>query len=240
VVAMALLLGLWSLLTATAGADSRIWPTPWGIVAQMGRDGWHFYWPDVSTTGAEALKGFVWGNGLAVVLAVVVMLVPALERPLVTLSVVSYCLPIVAIGPVFVIVFSGDTPEVALAAMAVFFTTLVGTLLGLRSADRTSLDMVRAYGAGRVAVLVKVRYKAALPSLFAALRIAAPAAVLGAIIGEYLGGDKGLGVAMINSEEALDISRTWGIAFAATALGAVGYASMALLGRLACPWAKGS
>ena len=77
-----------------------------------------------------------------------------------------------------------------------------------------------------------------LPSLFAALRIAAPAAVLGAIIGEYLGGDRGLGVAMINSEQSLDIARTWGIAFVATAVGAVGYGLMALVGRLLTPWAQ--
>ena len=61
-----------------------------------------------------------------------------------------------------------------------------------------------------------MRFRAALPSLFAGLRIAAPAAMLGAIIGEYLGGDTGLGVAMINSQQALEVDRTWGIALVAT------------------------
>jgi ABC-type nitrate/sulfonate/bicarbonate transport system permease component len=232
------IIGLWEIFTVTVVAGSRQWPTPWSIVTTMVKDGWHLYWPNLQTTMWEAAKGFFWGNVLAVGLALLVLLVPLIERPLVHLSVVSYCLPIVAIGPVFAIVFSGETPKVALAAMAVFFTTLIGMLLGLRSADSTSLDVIRAYGGGRLQQLFKVRVRSSLPSLFAALRIAAPAAVLGAIIGEYLGGDRGLGVAMINSEQSLDIARTWGIALAATAAGGLGYAAVALAGRLLTPWAK--
>jgi ABC-type nitrate/sulfonate/bicarbonate transport system permease component len=73
--------------------------------------------------------------------------------------------------------------------------------------------------------------------LFAALRIAAPAAVLGAIIGEYLGAERGLGVSMINSQQALEVSRTWAIALVATAVAGVGYGITALVGRLLTPWA---
>ena len=83
-----------------------------------------------------------------------------------------------------------------------------------------------------------MRLRAALPSLFAALRIAAPAAILGAIIGEYLGADTGLGVAMINSEQALQIDRTWAIALVATALAGVAYGITALVGRWLTPWAR--
>lgn len=233
------LIGLWEVLTLTVLAGSPIWPTPSGIVVGMVRDGWSFYWPNVQTTLWEATNGFLWGNLLAVALALLVLLVPLVERPLMQLSVVSYCLPIVAIGPIFAIVFSGETPKEALAGMAVFFTTLVGMLVGLRSADRTSLDLVRAYGGSSVHALFKVRLRASLPSLFSALRIAAPAAVLGAIIGEYLGGTRGLGVAMISSEQSFEVSRTWGIALAATALGGIGYGLMALVGWLAVPWARG-
>lgn len=233
-----ILVGLWELFTVTVVAGNRVWPTPWGIARSMVHDGWHFYWPNIKTTLWEATQGFLWGNALAVALALLVLLAPAIERPLMQLSVVSYCLPIVAIGPIFAIVFSGEAPKVDLAAMAVFFTTLVGMLVGLRSVERTSLDLIRACGGGRMHTLVKVRLRASLPSLFSALRIAAPAAVLGAIIGEYLGGDRGLGVAMINSEQSLDISRTWGIALTATAVGSAGYGLMALLGRVLVPWAR--
>jgi ABC-type nitrate/sulfonate/bicarbonate transport system permease component len=119
----------------------------------------------------------------------------------------------------------------------VFFTTLVGTLVGLRSADKTALDVVHAYGGGAIKKLTKVRLRAALPSLFVALRIAAPAAVLGAIIGEYVGGESGLGIAMIASQSGLRVATTWGIALCATAIAGIGYGVTAFIGRRLTPWA---
>jgi ABC-type nitrate/sulfonate/bicarbonate transport system permease component len=233
-------IALWQVLTATLGSGNVEWPTPWSIITLIHSDGWSFYWPNVQTTIWEAIKGFFWGNLVAIALALLILLVPIIEKPLVQLSVISYCLPIVAIGPVLAVSFSGEQPKAILAGMAVFFTTLIGMLVGLRSADGTSLDVIRAFGGGRYQMLVKVRLKSSLPSLFAALRIAAPAAVLGAIIGEYLGGDNGLGVAMINSEQSLNIARTWGIALIATALAGIGYALVAVVGRLITPWARPS
>jgi ABC-type nitrate/sulfonate/bicarbonate transport system permease component len=227
---------VWQIVGTTVFSRNGSVPTPTEILSQMRKDGFDFYWRNATTTLIAAGKGWFWGNALALVLALLVLIVPVLERPIIQLGVTSYCLPVVAIGPVFAIVFNGETPKVVLAAMSVFFTTLIGALVGLRSADPTSLELVRAYGGGPVATLVKVRLRASLPSLFAALRIAAPAAVLGAIIGEYLGAERGLGVSMINSQQSLEISRTWAIALVATAAAGLAYGATALVGRLLTPW----
>jgi ABC-type nitrate/sulfonate/bicarbonate transport system permease component len=229
---------VWQILGETAFRHSVELPAPWAIIQSMRRDGWSFYWPNIETTVSEAARGFAWGNLLAIALALLFLLTPVLERPLLQLGVASYCLPIVAIGPVFAVVFKGETPKVALAGMAVFFTTLVGTVLGLRSADRTSIDLLHVYGGGTWSTLCKVRLWAALPSLFTALRIAAPAAILGAIIGEYLGGDRGLGVAMISAETSLNMARTWGLAFAAAAVAGLGFGVIAVVHRLVTPWSR--
>jgi ABC-type nitrate/sulfonate/bicarbonate transport system permease component len=212
-------------------------PAPTEIVRQMRHDGFDFYWTNAMTTVGAATKGWLWGNALAIGLALVVLVLPFVERPVLQLGIVSYCLPIVAIGPVFAIVFNGETPKVILAAMAVFYTTLIGAIFGLRTADTSSLDLVHAYGGGPVLKLVKVRLRASLPSLFSALRIAAPAAILGAIIGEYLGAERGLGVTMINSQQALEVSRTWALALTATAAAGIAYGVTAAVGRLLTPWA---
>ncbi len=237
-IGLLIVLGVWELLGLTVFSSSGIVPPPTAIVSQMTKDGWHFYWPNLQTTMQEAAYGWLWGNALAIALAVAFLAVPIIEKPLIRLSVVTYCLPIIAVGTIFQIVFKGQTPKIILAAMSVFFTTLIGMLVGLRSADPTSLELVHCYGGGRIAQLVKVRLKVCLPNLFAALRIAAPAAVLGAIIGEYLGGENGLGVAMINSEQALQVERTWGIALVATLVAGLGYAATAFIGRRLTPWAK--
>jgi len=229
-----ILLVVWEIL-GIALTSRRILPTPVNVARQMVKDR-HFYVPHIKATLAEAAQGWLWGNLIAIGLAIVFVLVPVIERALLRVAIATYAMPIIAIGPILQIVFSGNRPKIILAGLSVFFTTLIGALLGLRSADRTSLDVIRAYGGNSWTALRMVRLRAALPSLFAGLKIAAPAAVLGAIIGEYLGGERGLGVAMINAEQALAISRTWGIALVATGLAGIGYALTALVGRLLTPW----
>jgi ABC-type nitrate/sulfonate/bicarbonate transport system permease component len=205
----------------------------------MNDDGWSFYWANIKVTMSEAISGYLWGNALAIGLAFIVLVIPLLEKPALHLGIVSYCVPVIAIGPILHIVFANQTktPPTILAALFVFFTTLVGTLVGLRSAEPVMFDLVRGYGGGRVKELTKVRLKAALPSVFAALRVAGPAAILGAILGEYMGADSGIGIAMINSQAQFDIPRTWGLALVAGFLAIMAYGLTAGLGRLATPWA---
>lgn len=231
---------VWEIAGRTIFHSNGTVPPPTRILSQMRDDGWTFYWDNARVTMHEALLGWLWGNGLAILLALSFLVVPVVERPLMQLGVASYCLPVIAIGPVLQILFNGQNPKIILAALSVFFTTLVGTLVGLRSADAIALDVVHAYGGGSLQKLFKVRVRAALPSLFVALRIAAPAAVLGAIIGEYVGGESGLGIAMIASQSGLRVATTWGIALAGTFIASVAYGVTALAGRLLTPWAPRS
>jgi ABC-type nitrate/sulfonate/bicarbonate transport system permease component len=235
-VGVLILLAIWQLVGATMFKASGSVPTPTRVVQQLTDDP-DFYWRNLSTTMKAAAQGWLWGNVLAIGLAFLVLVVPIVERPVFQIGVVSYCLPIVAIGQIFTIVFDGQSPKVVLAAMSVFFTTLIGALVGLRSADPTTLDVVHAFGGGSVHKLAKVRFRAGLPSLFAGLRVAAPAAVLGAIIGEYFGADRGIGVAMIAAQQRLDAPTTWALALVATAAAGIAYAATALVGRLLTPWA---
>ncbi|KXK61326.1 ABC transporter permease [Micromonospora rosaria] len=233
------LLLLWSVLATTVLSTADGVPTPWAVLGRLLRDGWSFYAPHVRQTGGAALRGYLVGNAVALGAALLVLLVPALERLVTQVALASYCLPLVAVGPLLSTLLDGDTPIVVLAALAVVFTTLIGALLGLRSADRTALDVVYASGGGRWAALWRVRVVAALPSTLAGLRIAAPGALLGAVIGEYLGRvDQGLGVALTISAQQLEVARTWGIALVCGALAGAGYAATALLSRLALPWAR--
>ncbi len=234
-IGIAAVLVVWQL--ASMVGDSLSFPPPTQIVSQILDDGWSFYGPNIVTTVREAGWGWLWGNGIAIVLAVVFVQLPGVERWMMRVAIAAACLPVLAIGPVLQIVFAGDTPKIVLAALSCAFFTLIGALVGLRSADRASLEVVRAAGGGSWAQLRDVRSRAGLPSLFAALRIAAPAALLGAMIGEYLGGDRGLGVAMVNAQRSLQVTRTWGIAVVAALIAGAAYALTALVGRLATPWA---
>jgi ABC-type nitrate/sulfonate/bicarbonate transport system permease component len=126
-----------------------------------------------------------------------------------------------------------------LAALSVFFTTMVGALTGVKQTDKRMLDVVTAYGGGSWQRLIKVQLLSALPSIFAAFKIAAPAAFLGAILGEYVGGpDLGFGPAMVNAQQSLEIARVWGVALVSGLIAGAGYALFGLIGKLLTPWAK--
>src|SRR5258706_259554 len=88
------LLVLWQLVGATIMSKSGTVPTPTEIVSQMHKDGWSFYWNNASTTVGAAAKGWFYGNLLAIGLALVVLVVPIVERPVLQLGIVSYCLPV--------------------------------------------------------------------------------------------------------------------------------------------------
>lgn len=221
-------------------------PTPLQVVQAWVDDGWSFYWDNFSVTLAEAFAGFLWGNGVALVLSAVVLVVPRLEGAVTQLAIISYCLPIVAIGILVSIVIPAPEPgrpagtAVFLAALSCFFTTVVGALLGFKAADRSSLDLVAVLGGGRWTQLVKVRLVAALPSILTALQIAVPAAFLGAILGEYLGGvDTGIGPAMTNAQNTLEAARVWGIAIASGLVALAGYLLLGLVARFVTPWTRG-
>jgi sulfonate transport system permease protein len=227
---------IWHLLAVTLLKSSHGVPTPGAVLRQLWDDR-DSYPPNIKTTLHEALLGYVWGNLIALALGLLFELVPIVEGPLLRLAIASFNIPLVAIAPILVVTLSGDGPKAALAALAVFFTTLIATILGLRSADRTSLDLVRAYGGGTGTALRKVKLWAALPSVFAGLRIAAPASLLGAVIGEFLGANQGLGVAMINAQSSFAVARTWGIALVISALAGLLYLIASVFALLLTPWA---
>jgi len=230
-----LILAIWIVCASTLGIRKGF-PQPWDVLSQLWND--RSLYPDnITTTLGEAAKGYVIGNVLAILLALAFVLVPVLEKALMQIAVVSACLPLVALGPILQSTLKGDSPKVALVAIFVFFTTLIGVLVGLRSADRTSLEVVRAYGGNRFTEMRKIRIRAALPSTFAALQIAAPSAILGAILGEYFGGERGLGIFMIASLQGFKVARTWGIAAVASALSGVAFFLTALIGRSLTKWA---
>jgi ABC-type nitrate/sulfonate/bicarbonate transport system permease component len=237
VVAIVVLLVVWEVAALTVMSDSKAFPPVTDVVGDVLGD-LEVYGRNLRSTLRAVWPGWLYGNLVATVVGILAIAIPHLERPALHVAVAISSLPIIALGPIFQVSLTGDAPRSALAALSVFLTTMIGAMVGLRACDRTSLDMVRAFGGGPVASLRKVRLRAALPDYFAALRISAPAAILGGIIGEFIGGaDNGLGVALISARANADPARVWGLALVATLAAGAGYALIALAGRLLSPWA---
>jgi ABC-type nitrate/sulfonate/bicarbonate transport system permease component len=132
--------------------------------------------------------------------------------------------------------------SVVLAAISVIFTTVIGSILGLKSANPTQLDVISAYGGSRLTQIRKVRLVAALPSLLAALKIAAPAAFLGAVLGEYflVGVDSGIGIRLLSAQFANDATSVWTLALTSGGVAGLAYFVIDRIGRLLTPWSSGA
>lgn len=243
---------VWWLLAVTVftpdSGDYTPVPTPAAVLSAVREAGADFYWTNFSVTLREAATGYLWGNGIALALSALVLVFPFLEGMLLQIAVVTYCVPIVALGSIAIIVLGGaempgesSATAVFLAALSVVFTTVVGTVLGLKSADRAALDVVSVYGGSRFAQLRKVRLVAALPQILSALQIAVPAAFLGAILGEYFGKiETGVGPALVAAQVQLQSPQVWAIFLLCALVAIIGYGIVGLLGRLVAPWSSGA
>jgi sulfonate transport system permease protein len=189
-------------------------------------------WRALLVTLQAALIGFVFGNLAAIVLALIALLVPRAERLVAAVALVCFCLPLVATGPILrVVAGPGEVPQIVLAALAVYYTTYLTLMVGLRAAPAGWFDLVRSYGRGPMTELFRVRAQAALPYFIAGLQIAAPAAFLGAMVGEFTGAERGMGVLAIRAMRGLDVDATWAIATIASSVSMLAYWALGALGR---------
>ncbi|MEU1985546.1 ABC transporter permease subunit [Nocardia sp. NPDC019395] len=234
-----IVLAAWQVIGATGVLGPAI-AAPVDIVQGLITDGTNFYSLHLPVTLASAAAGFFWGNLAAIGCAALVLTVPALEKLVLQIGIASACIPLIAIAPILAACFNGQVTSAIMAAVSVFFTTLVGTINGLRHADPVSEDLVRAYGGGRYLVLRKVQLLYALPDIVTALKIAVPAALLGTIIGEFMGQETGLGAALVVAQQSSEVVRTWGITLVCSALAAGGFLIVAAVQRFATPWAAGT
>ncbi|RMA42258.1 ABC transporter permease [Rhodophyticola porphyridii] len=186
----------------------------------------------LAVTLTNAAAGFVIGNLAAIALAVLASAWPRSDAVVRGLALLVFCLPLVATGPILRVVFGpGPWPQIVLAALAVYYTTLIPLLVGLRAVPAGWLDLVQSYGRGRLAALLHVRALAALPYLVAGLQIAAPAAFLGAMIGEFTGAERGMGVLTLRAMRSMNVDMTWALATVATVVAVLSYLAIGWLAR---------
>lgn len=237
-----------ALVFAPEQGQRALIPSPPDVVAQIVQDGFGYYWRAFEVTLRESAVGYLVGNVIALVLCGVVLLLPALDGVLAQIAVISYCLPLVAIGPLLKLILGGaeqpgDPSKTAIfvAGISVFFTTVVGSLLGLKASDKAALDVVTVYGGSRLTQLRKVRLISALPFVLNALQIAVPAAFLGAILGEYFGAiDISVGTLLLTSQAANQSARLWGLFLMCAFVAVIGFGLLGLIARLVAPWSRGS
>jgi NitT/TauT family transport system permease protein len=204
VIAVLALLVLWEVAVAVFGIKPFIAPAPSTVatvlVAKFG-----MLMSNLLPTVIEALLGFLLGNGAAILIATAFVYKRTLEEAFFPVAVMVNTIPVVAKAPILVLLFgNGMEPKIAIAALICFFPTLVNMTRGLRDVSPQQMELMRILSASPREVFFKLRLKNALPYLFSALKIAASTAVIGAIVGEWIGATKGIGALIIQATYNFD------------------------------------
>jgi ABC-type nitrate/sulfonate/bicarbonate transport system permease component len=167
----------------------------------------HAFW----TMARDATVGFVAGTAAGVILATMFAIRPATSHAVMPVAMALRTVPLVAMVPLIELIFGNGLMGVAvIAGIVTFFPTLVNVNLALRSVPQESFDLMRGYGASRVTTLRKVQLPGALPALFASARIAAPLALVGALLFEWLSTNaSGMGFLMLTSSQQGDYAMVW-------------------------------
>ena len=203
VAALGAVLVVWKAITVSADLPVFVLPPP-ERVAQRFVSAWAdgTLAPHAWTTIVEAGTGFAVGAAGAIVVGYGLARSPWFERLFAPYLVGAQAVPILALAPLLALWFqTGLTAKVLIVAVTVFFPVAIATMVGIRSVDRGLLELGRSLRASRSQILWTIEIPAAMPSILGGLRVAVPLAVLGAIVGEWAGADKGLGV-LINLARA--------------------------------------
>ncbi|MGE0877364.1 MAG: ABC transporter permease [Acidimicrobiia bacterium] len=170
------------------------------------------------TTIWDATLGLVVGGFTSIAVAVLFVVSRPLERTFMPIALALRSVPVIAMTPVLVLIFGySRSAVIAVVGIVVFFPTLVLVSHGLRSVSSEAFDLLSVYDADRITVFRKVRLPSALPSIFAAARVAGPGAIVGALLGEWLASGKGLGYRLISDTVKSRYNELWAAAVLITA-----------------------
>nr|MBC7244854.1 ABC transporter permease [Chloroflexota bacterium] len=233
---IALFLVVWQCATWLWRIEAYLLPSPVRIV-QAGVQAQGLLSDHIQQTLRETLLGFALALVGGLLLALAIDLSAFLRRALYPLLVVTQTVPIMAIAPLLVI-WLGYTiwPKIIVVALVCFFPIVVTTADGLRSADPELLALLQAMGATRRQVFLKVRVPGALPAVFSGIKIAITYSVIGAIIGEWVGASKGLGVFMLRASNSFRTDWVFVAIAISSLLSILLFLAVAMIERLALPW----
>lgn len=203
-VGAAILLGLWAGIVYFGEVPRFVAPSPLQV-AQTLVEKIGILLANLWPTMIEAVSGFIIGNVTAIVIATAFVHSKTAEETFFPMVVLINTIPVVAKAPILVLLLgNGMEPKIAIAALICFFPTLVNMVRGLESVNPQAMELMRVLSASRTEVFFKLRLFNALPFLFSALKISASTAVIGAIVGEWIGSTTGIGALIIQSTYNFD------------------------------------
>jgi len=229
---------IWQLIVDSGMIARYILPSPWDVItvgiAILPEITVHIY-----TTLQEAITGLFIAITLSVLLAILMDNFTVVKKALQPLLVVSQTIPIMVLAPLFVMWFGfGVLPKVMVVILVCFFPIVVSLLEGLGSLDNDLLNLMKSMKANRWQIFYLAKFPASLGSFFSGLKIAATYSIIGAVIGEWMGGKAGLGVYMTRVRQSFALDKVFASILVIIILSMILFKLIELIQLLAMPWKR--
>jgi len=232
------LLLFWQIAVSALGIKEYILPTPVAAIKALFNP--NYQWTvNLLATLYAVLGAFVLSAVLGVLLAIVIVWNDLLLRTVMPVLILFNTLPKIALAPLFVVWMGyGIWPNIVIGTTIAFFPMVVNTAVGLASAEPEMLDLVRTLKAGKWQVLRKIRIPNAVPYIFVGLKLNATMSVIGALVGEFVASERGLGSLIITSGVTMETAPIFASLILISTLGLVLYGLVVVVEQIVAPWAN--
>lgn len=233
IVLFIVLLAAWELVVRQVGVSALVLPAPSAVAQAL----WMtlstgYLWPHIGATVTEMLLGFALGGAAGLGIGIALAECALLDRVLKPYVVISQVVPKLALAPLFVLWFGfGIIPTVIMTALICFFPVMENTLTSLRQVDANRLQLFHMLGASRLQTLLRLKLPSGLPHILAGWRVALVLALVGAVVGEFIGASRGLGAVIIAAQGMMDTPLMFAALTAIAAIGLICYQTMAMVER---------
>ena len=229
-------LALWEVLVRVLKVRPITLPPPSAVITELASE-WAFYLDHALFTLMTTLAGFVLAAVIGVLLATLLVSSRWFEHTVYPLIVGLNSIPKVAIAPIFVIwMGTGSQPKIAIAFLVAVFAVIVDAMHGLRSVSADVMDLGRVLKGSPLQFFFKVRLPGALPSILAGFKVAISLSLVGAIVGEFVASQKGLGYVILSAQGTFDTTRVFAAVLMLAVMGLALYGAIALVERWLMPW----
>jgi NitT/TauT family transport system permease protein len=227
---------VWQALAVGLHVREVILPSPLQIIHALAESPGYFFQEGLYTL-MTTLQGFAIAAVAGVVLAVIIVEVPVLDSTVYAMIIALNSVPKVAVAPLFVIwLGTGSAPKIAIASLIACFAIVIDTVLGLKSVPKEMLELAHTMRGRRLDVFWRIRLPCALPSMFAGMKVGISLALVGAIVGEFVASDHGLGYVILTAQGTFDTPQIFAANLLLAVIGVVLFGALTLLERRLIPW----
>jgi NitT/TauT family transport system permease protein len=233
---IAVIFVLWDLVIRIFHIPPYLIPAPWDVAKMLVAE-WPRLWRESLSTGYATLGGFGLSILFGIPAAMLIAYSRVVESYVYPLLVFSQSVPKIAIAPLFVVWFGfGIFPKVISAFLLGFFPVVVATVMGFKSMEPDMLDLARSMRASRLQTFIRFSLPQALPSIFSGLKVSATLAVVGAVVGEFVGSNSGIGYVLQIANGNFDLPLMFAALFVLSMMGVILFAIVDLVEKMMIPW----